>query len=339
MIGILLFSLLTFAEEAPPAEYPYPQRNIAEDSDAIEQPVRRGNRGEYYYDTKKPTSQKKPYKGIEQPYKVGPDGSYYYTTDGEKKEAEIEAYEGVEKPIDRDSSGGYYYSPKKRPKKSQTSFGPQPAKIEIDGTYIYDTNVGETQNTFYLRGGILGSPEITTNSGTTYDDVYGSGNNFILTLEYDWIIGRNLFLKLGSGFTSTEGQGRFANGSESREKFQFYILPNTLSLSYKFQIADIQYLTPYLEAGPGYFAFVENRSDGDIFSFNGKTTKFGGAFVATATAGLLISLSKFSNGTSLRTDYGATQSWFDLQYKQVFGLDSRKDFSSNMITGGFAIGF
>ncbi len=53
----------------------------------------------------------------------------------------------------------------------------------------------------------------------------------------------------------------------------------------------------------------------------------------------MISLTKLVGDTNLRSDYGVTQSWFDLQYKQIVGLDSRKDFSSNMITGGFALGF
>ncbi len=338
ILWLCLFTFL-FSEEPPPSEYPYPERTVAEDSLGVEKPVRRGKNGEYYYSTDKKKKRKNPYSDVEQPSRVGSDGSYYYGNGSDKKSDKIDYYEGVEEPIDQDSRGGYYYSRKKKARESTVKYGPKPAKIEKDGTYIYNMEVGETQNTFYLRGGVLGSPEITASNGSTFDDIYGNSNNFVLAIEYDWILSSNLFLKLGSGFTSTEGQGRFEDGSEAREKFQFYIFPNTLSLAYKLQIGDIQYLTPYIEGGAGYFAFIENRSDGDVFSFNGETTKYGGAFVGTATAGLLISLSKFSNGTSLRTDYGATQSWIDLQYKQVFGLDKRKDFSSNMITGGFAIGF
>ncbi len=339
MIWILVFTLLGFAEEEPAAEYPYPQRTLAEDTLNLEQPVRKGKRGEYYYDTSQEKKKKQPYQGIEKPYRVGSDGTYYYDTGDTKKDDDINAYDGVEKPIDRDSRGGYYYKRKKKNRESRARYGPKPAKIETDGTYVYDVDPGKTRNIFYLRGGALGSPKITASSGATFDDVYGSSSNFVLALEYDWLIAENLFLKLGSGFTTTEGKGQFENGRPTIETFQFYIFPNTLTLSYKLQIADIQYLTPYVEAGPGYFSFIEHRSDGDFFAFKGETTKFGGAFVGTATAGLLISLSKFSNGTSLMTDYGATQSWIDIQYKQVFGLDDRKDFSSNMITGGFAIGF
>ena len=331
------------AEEAPQAEYPYPKgkRGVAS-FEGVEKPVKKGNRGEYYYDTRDKRKKKGTYEGIEKPYKIGSDGSYYYNDSKPNKDDKVEGYEGVEQPVDRDSRGGYYYSIRnKKKKKANVKYGPKPAKVRHDGTYIYDVEVGETNNTFFFRGGTFGAPEIKSESGATFDDVYGNSNNFVLALEYDWKIAEDLFFKLGSGFTSVEGQGQFAGGGirQPKEKFQFYIFPNTFTLSYKLQIWNIQYLTPYIEAGPGYFGFIENRSDSDIFKFDGDKTKIGGAFVATATAGLLISMSKFMSGTDLLTEYGATQAWFDLQYKRIIGLDDRKDFSSDMITGGFAIGF
>jgi len=338
----LLFCINGWAESAPPAEYPYPERQTASDDLGIEKPTKRGNRGEYYYNPKKKRKKKKPYSGVQQPYKIGSDGTYYYSDDPDKKEEEMDAYDGVEQPVDRDSQGGYYYSRKKKKKKSKVKIGEQPSKINSDGSYIYSLKEHATKNTFSLRFGMAGAPEIKAANGTDFSEVYGSDNRFLISFEYDWKLSSDLYLKLGSGLTSTQGQGQFASGNGARqpkESFQFFIFPNTLSLSYKFQIWDIQMVTPYVEAGPGYFTFVENRSDGDIFSFNGKTTKYGGALTATATAGLLISMSRWTSGTSLMSDYGATQSWLDIQYKQVFGLDSRKDFSSNMITAGLAIGF
>ena len=110
------------------------------------------------------------------------------------------------------------------------------------------------------------------------------------------------------------------------------MFPNTLSLSYKAQLWNIQYLTPYFDLGAGYYTFWERRSDD-------KKNSFGGAPVASVAAGLLVSLSIFGSGTGMASDYGIRQTWIDLQYRQVLGLDSKKDFSSNMITGGFAVGF
>jgi hypothetical protein len=332
-----LICLLLVAEQSPPPESPYPEAPLTSQSLGVEQPVNTGRRGEYYYDTKKKRPVQKPFSGVEQPTRVGDDGAYYYTD--ELQDEPVNTIDGVEQPIDTDSDGGYYYKKEKKKQGSQVKYGPQPTQINADGSYVYDTNIGETKNTFFFRGGVQGSPAITASSGASFDDVYGTDDKLLFSFEYDWKLTSNLFLKLGSGITTTEGQGRFADGSLARERFTFFVFPNTLSVSYKFQIADIQYLTPYVEGGPGYFTFIESRNDGDLFSFDGETTKFGGAFVATAGVGLLISLSKFTSGTSLQTDYGATQSWIDLHYRQVFGLDRRKDFSSNMITGGFAIGF
>ncbi len=347
MIRLLLISLLTLsmpslAEEAPPAEYPYPSRTI-DQTDEIERHVRKDRKGVYFYDTKKPKRKRKIYQGVEKPYHIGSDGSFYYR-DEKKSDESMKNIDGVEQPVDHDAEGGYYYSRKKEKKSRPNTHGPQPSKINHDGSYIYDMDIDETKNVFYFRGGVSGPPDIKASgtSTTNFNDVYGSSSSFLLAFEYDWQLSRTLSIKVGSGLSTTQGKGRFGTpiaGLEPKETFQFFVFPNTLSLAYKFQIWNIQYLTPYVEGGPGYFTFMEKRSDGDFFTLNKETTKFGGALVATATLGLLISTSKFTSGTNLQNEYGATQSWFDLQYKQVFGLDSRKDFSSNMITGGFAIGF
>ena len=336
----LLISFQLRAEEEPEPEYPYPKTKKSKAME-LEKPAKVDNRGVYYYKTDNKKKKKKTMKGVEAPYKIGSDGTYYY---GDEDSLPAEVIKGVEKPIDSDSDGSYYYSRERKKKGKKNLYGPQPTKVHSDGSHSYNVEVTETKNTFYLRGGVYGPPDIQPVSagGSTYKDVYGTGSNFIVTFEYDWLLTNSIFLKLGSGFTSQEGEGQFSTpiaGVEPRETFQFYIFPTTLSVSYKFQLWNIQYLTPYVEGGLGYFAFVENRSDGDIFSFNGETTKYGGAFVTTATAGLLISLSIFQSGSSLQSDYGATQTWLDIQYKQILGLDSRKDFSSNMITGGFAVGF
>ena len=340
LVAVLLLSVAAIADEqAPQPEYPQPmEREISSETNSlgVEKHIRADKRGGYYYDTKKKNKSKKPFPGVQQPYKIDSDGAYYYS-DEKKKDANI--YEGVEQPIDSDSDGAYYYKRKKRkPKIPKTIYGEKPAKIEADGSYIYDREMDETRNTFYFRAGVYGPPEIqpVTAGGRDYEEVYGDSSSFVFNVEYDWLLTSNLFLKFGFGLTSVEGQGQFAGGAnpgvEPRENFTFFIVPTTLSAAYKFQLWDIQYLTPYVEGGAGYFGFVETRSDGD-------KTKFGGAPVLVAAGGLLVSMSKFMQGTSLSTEYGVTQMWLDFQFKQILGLDSRKDFTSNMITGGFAVGF
>lgn len=337
----LVFSLFCFSEQEPEPEYPQPSRRISSDENLrLEQPVRKTRSGEYYYDPSNRKKSKRPYKGVEQPYRVGKDGTYYYGSD--KKRSKLEGYEGVEQPMDTDSEGGYYYSRKKKKKKPKAMYGEKPTRVTLDGAYIYDDQAGETRNSFSLRGGAISAPSFSSPSGATYKDIYGDGFKFLLALEYDWKITNELYFKFASGISSAQGKGRFQNtpGLESQETFQFFLFPNTFNLSYKFQIWDIQYLTPYIEGGPGYFTFIESRNDGSIFDFDSNITKIGGALVASAAGGLLISITKIAGGVnSFRSDYGATQAWVDLQFKQIFGLDKRKDFTSNMITAGISVGF
>jgi hypothetical protein len=335
----ILFSISIFSEEPPPPEYP--QRALSSSEDlGFEKPTRVGRDGAYYYDTKKEKLRtQRNYRGVEQPLSVGDDGTYYYDTNKATRKR-LDTLKGIEAPEEIESDGGYYYSRKIKHKKPYKSPGiPQPSKISEDGSYLYDLENGETKNVFYLRAGLASSPSVRAPNGTSFQDVYGESDTFLLSLGYDWKLSRQLVLKFESGLSSSQGQGQFASGidRQPQETFQLYVFPNTLSLNYKVRFSDTQWVTPYIEGGPGYFTFMEVRSDSDLFSFG--DNKFGGAFVASASAGILISTSGWSTGNSLRSDYGATESWVDLQFRQIFGLDSRKDFTSSLITGGIAVGF
>jgi len=332
---LILFSTQVFAQPPPPREYPYPPAKTNEDL-GLEKPKRVDQDGAYYYGTDSEKSTPKPYEGIEQPYRIGEDGAYYY--DEDKKSPSNKPYKGVEQPIEQEDDGSYYYSEDDEPEKPTVTYGPKPSKVKEDGSYIYDLDIEATTNTLSIRAGIYGPPKIepVSESGENYESVYGDSSEFVFALDYDWKLFNQVYVKFGTGISSSQGKGQFAGGAndgiEPKENFQFYVFPTTLSLAYKFQLWDIQYLTPYIEGGVGYFGFMETRSDGD-------NTKFGGAPVLSTTGGLLISLTQFQEGTTMYTEYGISQTWFDLQFKQILGLDARKDFTSNMITGGFAVGF
>lgn len=340
---LVLSATILFAEEPPPAEYPYPARASKTNNPmGVEKPLRKNTQGEYFYstDTDSISKEQNTIKGVEKPYKVGEDGAYYYGDEESTKEA-VKSYEGVEQPEERDDDGSYYYSRETKKTKPSAKYGPPPTRINEDGSYLYQNPVGETRNTLAIKGGLASPPKVSTNSGTTYDDVYGDQSKFVLSIEYDWRVSKDLFFKFASGVTSTQGQGRFAadEGRSSRESFQFFVFPNTFTLAYKMNIDAANYLVPYVEGGLGYFTFIESRSDSDIFAFDGDGTKLGGAFVGVAAGGLLISIPKLMGQNTFSTEYSATQAWIDLQFKQILGLDKRKDFTSNMITGGIAVGF
>ena len=232
----------------------------------------------------------------------------------------------------------------KRPKKTHKS---NPVKTNKRGEYFYGNNKSvKTNKIISLLAGAYGPPDIesTRTGGLNYRKIYSHKEQFVFRLEFDQRLFRlesdqgllgSVFLKLASGFTSARGEGFFLNNSKNekpKETFNFYIFPTTLSLSYKLNLWNTQYLVPYLDAGMGYFGFAEHRSDG-------KKTSYGGAGVSSFSFGSLIRLTRDNNGTSLLYDYGITNIWLNLQYQRVIGLDKRKDFSSDMISAGFAFGF
>ncbi len=227
----------------------------------------------------------------------------------------------------------------------------QPSSINDEGDYIYQAkdpveavyykvdNLPPTKGAFYMRFGTVGPYNITGDSGATYERTYTDKGSFLLFLEYERYLGHLLgkwTLKIGTGFSVEQGNGRFINDPVTvpEEKFLFLVLPNTAMFNYKLKFSDSQLFIPYLEAGPGYFTFVEYRTDG------GKTN-FGGAGVLAAGGGVLISMNLLDSHAAgtMYEDYGVNHIWFDLQFRRYQGLDNQKDFSSNMITGGFGFGF
>lgn len=228
---------------------------------------------------------------------------------------------------------------------------PQPEKINDEGDYLYkpEKNVDAIhykvdhlppiKGAFYLRFGTIGPYDITGDAGATFQQIYSDKSSFALVLEYERYLGQLLgkwTLKLGSGITTEEGNGRFVNDPSTtpKEKFNFFIMPNTALLNYKFKFSDTQLITPYIEGGAGYFTFIEYRTDGD-------KTNFGGAGVLAVAGGILVSMNILDKnaGSIMYEDYGVSHLWFDLQFRRYEGLDKQKDFSSDMITGGFGFAF
>jgi hypothetical protein len=234
-----------------------------------------------------------------------------------------------------------------------TAVSEKPEKINDDGDYIYKPqssadalyykvdSLPPIKGAFYLRFGTIGPYDITGTSGTTFQQMYSKNSSFVVVAEYERYLGNLLgkwTMKFGTGLTSEEGNGRFVSPSNAGEvpdeKFNFVIFPNTALLNYKLKFSDTQIFTPYVEGGAGYFTFIEHRSDGE-------KTRFGGAGVLAASAGLLVSMNLLDRNAAsiMYEDYGVNHLWFDLQFRRYQGIDDKKDFSSNMITGGFGFAF
>jgi hypothetical protein len=228
---------------------------------------------------------------------------------------------------------------------------PRPTKISDEGDYYYGAEKSDEaiyykiehlppiKGALFLRFGTVGPYDVTGDSGATFQQIYSDKSSFVLVVEYERYLGQLLgkwSFKLGTGLTTEEGNGRFVNDTINvpREKYTFFIMPNTALLNYKLKFSDTQLITPYVEAGGGYFTFIEYRSDGE-------KTNFGGAGVLAAGGGLMISMNILDKNAAgiMYEDYGVNHLWFDLQFRRYQGLDNQKDFSSNMVTGGFGFAF
>ena len=134
---------------------------------------------------------------------------------------------------------------------------PTPEYINDEGDYIYKgekpsdalyykvDELPPIKGAFYLRFGTIGPYDITGDSGRTFQQMYSTGGSMVIVAEYERYLG-NLFgkwtLKLGSGISTEEGNGRFVNDATTvpREKYNFIIFPNTALLNYKFKFSDTQ---------------------------------------------------------------------------------------------------
>jgi hypothetical protein len=231
----------------------------------------------------------------------------------------------IERPeeVDKDT-GDYFYKPKKESAAIRYKIDPRPA----------------TKKAAFLRFGTVGPYDLASDN-SNYKDVYTDSSSFVIYAEYERVLGHlmgNWSVKFGTGVTTESGSGQFlvpdSQGRLPREKYNLFVLPNTVLMSYKLRFSDNQWVVPYVEGGGGYFTFVEYRNDGD-------STSYGGAFVTAVTGGLLLNLNLLDDITagSLYEDYGIANMWLDLQFRQNIGLDDKKDFTSNMIIGGFGFAF
>jgi len=237
----------------------------------------------------------------------------------------------VEKPDSIDDEGDYHY------KNETTNF----MGGDRDRAKYYKPDpVPPIESAVFINFGTIGPYDINGDDGKTYKDVYTTKAGFLLGVEYERLIGHlagKWSWKINSGLNVSQGKGSFAHPNAfytPEEKFSLFVLPNTATVSYKMHFSDSQLFTPYVDAGAGYFTFVEYRNDGH-------KTAFGGAPVLTAAGGLLISLTKMDQvaAGTMYEDYGVKHLWFDLQLRRIEGLDKKKDFSSNMVTGGFGFAF
>ena len=217
--------------------------------------------------------------------------------------------------------------------------GPK-ARVQSDGSYIYDRIESPLEGSFAFHLGIFGPLDIQNPSNLfTFEDIYGQQPGPVLFFDWDWTLTRgagHINVRFTTGAYFAQGKGRFADPAradeEPLEQFTFVLFPNQVTLQYKFQYSDTQLFVPYIEGGGGYFTFAEFRDDGG-------DPKLGGSLVAVGGGGLQILMDWIEPryAANLDRDYGVNHTWFLAEFKAIVGLDDTFDFTSALINIGFLV--
>ncbi|MGE3760243.1 MAG: hypothetical protein AB7H97_20930 [Pseudobdellovibrionaceae bacterium] len=220
-------------------------------------------------------------------------------------------------------------------------------RIRKDGTYIYKTEESKQTNAFSFAVGMY-EPEMLSNpdaQGPTaeFNNNYDQTNSPMIMAHYEWQFMKSpvgkFGLRFGSGLYVAQGNGHFKSGGVNdgltpQEIFTFIAMPNSVGLVYRMHFWDKQLLVPYGEGGAIAWSFAEMRDDN-------KNPKFGGAAGAYAAAGLAINLTYFDkfSAISLDREYGINRVYLTAEYRPIFPLSERYDFTGNMIDAGFLMEF
>lgn len=213
-------------------------------------------------------------------------------------------------------------------------------RIKKDGTYIYKTEESKQTNAFSFGVGMF-DPENLANPDADgpqaeFKNNYDQTNSPTIMAHYEWQFMRSpvgkMGMRFGSGLYVAQGNGHFksSNGLTPKEIFTFAAMPNSVGLVYRMQFWDKQLLVPYAEGGGIAWTFAELRDDN-------KKPKFGGAGAAYAAFGAALNLTYFDKFAAIQLDreYGINRVYLTAEYRPIFALSDRYDFSGNMIDAGF----
>ncbi len=210
-------------------------------------------------------------------------------------------------------------------------------RIEKDGSYIYRTEPRAHNQSSTFRIGVMQPPNIQAADGTDFKTMYTQEDIAIAMFDYEWQPFSNfgkLGIQAGLGFFTAQGNGRFLDGSEAREKYTFYAFPVNLGVVYRLEFTDRQWLAPYVAGGGTYFALLEMRDDD-------KGPKGVGVPAAYGAAGAMFNVSAFDRETAftLASEYGISNLWVTFEYRYVKTFTEDVDLSSGMMNLGFAVDY
>ncbi len=207
-------------------------------------------------------------------------------------------------------------------------------KIEADGTYVYKVDLLEKTQTGILRIGTMDAPQIVSNDGkTSFSQMYGEGSHSIFLYDYEWQPLNKwgkLGFQFGFGLFAATGPGHFADGTESIEKYNFYVVPLNFGVVYRLEFLQKQWFAPYVSGGGTYNLVIEMRDDNEKTNYLGVA----GAYVA---AGAMLDITAFDRDTALimNKEYDLGKLWITFEYRRVQTARNDVEMSSNVVSVGF----
>ncbi|MBC7372073.1 MAG: hypothetical protein H7326_10935 [Bdellovibrionaceae bacterium] len=215
-------------------------------------------------------------------------------------------------------------------------------RIEQDGTYVYKVSTKKSNQTGIVRIGMMEPPKILAADGIhNFASMYGESGLPMVMAEYEWqpfsSFGK-LGVQAGVGFATAEAKGYFAEGGttpdeRSEESYQFFAVPITLGVIYRFEYFKRQWLAPYASGGASYIGVAELRDD-DKNHFSGTPGAYG-------AGGIMFNISALDRNLAfdLSNQYGVANLWIIGEYRYQYAFSEELDFSGGIFSVGVGADF
>jgi hypothetical protein len=222
-------------------------------------------------------------------------------------------------------------------------------KITKKGGYNYKVKPSPQNSAASFRFGVASFPNLENpGSGRTFEDIYGSDKKPVLFVDYEWQFFKSfgkLGIRIGSGIMIASGHGQFDEDQsftppggtqtwQAKEKYNFYMFPNSLSAVYRLDIFHNQWIVPFGEAGVDYLTFIEARDDGNDIKFGGAPH----AHFAVGGSFLLDTLGK-DMMAEIDKQYGVNHMWLTAEYRHLESLGGNFDFTDDILNAGMMVEF
>lgn len=236
--------------------------------------------------------------------KITKDGKYIYKTTPLTKESKAD--------YSISSSGRYVY------KKPESSYKNKASSFKIGSLQFNNFTQGEVE----------------------FADTY-SGAPLALFFDMDWQKPKKAGVfsyRFSAALITASGKGRFKNPSRNptitdgpKEAFNFFAIPLTFGVGYRFQYSSQQFFVPYIDLGGTYFGMIESRDDSK--SITAATPAATGAF------GMNFNVTKSAWAQSFLQNYQGKAAWATIEFRQSIGFNEEYDISSSYALFGMVVDY